>query len=208
MHFFNLDHGPPTRQDIKGEQERLKALKKQSLRSGLISDGLHALILFSLYFTDVISGTGLIIAVLVGTVIAIVLATGTRTTLAPTDRLSLMAIMFCAGAAVGAITVLYFSESMLGGIVASAAAASIIATGSLLGRKIMQVLTALELLEAIDEEHPAYQELQNLCREYPELDGYRQQARDILRPFLTFGELKAMQRWEKKSQVSGVMPET
>lgn len=195
MLVFDLAQDPPTRQEIQLEQTRLKKMRKQLLRSGLISDGLHALILFSVYYGDILSGTGFIIAVLFGTVIATLLATGTRTRLAGTDRLSLLAIMSGAGFAVGSILVVYFGEDLLGAAIAAGATSSIIATGSLLGRKIMQVLYAIEELESINEEHPAHQELANLCRQYSELDEYRQQARDILRPFLTFGELKAMQKW-------------
>lgn len=200
MLIFDLDDAPPTRQEIQAEQERLLALRKQSFRSGLISDGLHGLVLFALYFADILPGVGFLAAVLLGTIISIILATGTSKRLASTDKLSLVLIIFGAAAAVGFVTVGYFGKELLGGILAGLATGSIIATGSILGRKIMQVLTALEALELIDEEHPAHRELSKLCRTYPKLDDYRQQARDILRPFLTFGELKAMQKWVDEEQ--------
>lgn len=198
---FNLTIDPPTRQEIQAEQERLKMQRKQALKSGLVSDGLHALILFSLYFAGVFSGTAFLVAVLLGTVISMVLATGTRKKLAGSDRVALLVIVVCSCLAVGWITVWYFNEPVTGGVVAGLAIGSIIITGSLLGRKIMQVLSSLELLELIDEDHPAHQELLTLCRDYPELDEYRQNARDILRPFLTFGELKAMQKWVLEREV-------
>lgn len=197
---FDLEQSPPTRQEILAEQQRLKEQRKQLLKSGLISDGLHALILFSLYFADLLSGTAFIIAVLVGTVIAITLATGTRSRLVGSDRLALSLVVVSAALAVVGLTVSYFKEPVADGIVAGLATASIILTGSLLGRKIMQVLASLEALETIDAEHPAHQQLMELCRTYPELEDYRQQARDILRPFLTFGELKSMQEWVKKGK--------
>ena len=192
---FDLTLDPPTRQEIQAEQDRFKKQRKQALRSGLISDGLHALVLFSLYFAGLFSGTAFLIAVLLGTSIAIILATGTRKKLAGSDHIALLVIVLCSCFTVGYIMVWYFKEPVSGGVIAGLATGSIITTGSLLGRKIMQVLSALELLELIDDDHPALHELLTLCRDNPELEEYRQHARDILRPFLTFGELKAMQKW-------------
>jgi len=195
---FDLTLDPVTRQEIQAEQKRLRKQQTKALKSGLFSDGLHALILFSLYFAGIFSGTAFLVAVLLGTVISMVLATGTKKKLAGSDRMALLVIVVCSCLAVGWITVWYFNEPVTGGIIAGLAISSIIITGSLLGRKIMQVLSSLELLEAIDGDHPAHQEMLALCRDYPELEEYRQKARDILRPFLTFGELKAMQKWEKE----------
>ncbi|HKJ04978.1 MAG TPA: hypothetical protein VJ974_05220 [Geopsychrobacteraceae bacterium] len=195
MLVFDVNGAPPTRQDIQQEQLRLKKLRKQALRSGLISDALHALILFSLYFADILTGTGFLIAVLCGTVIAVVLATGTRTTLVLSDRFSLLLIILGTGGAVAGILIGYFGEGLTSGLVAGVAASSIVATGCILGRKIMGILTAIESLEPINEDHPVHRELITLCRQYEVLEHYRQQARDNLRLFLVYGELKAMRQW-------------
>jgi len=195
MLVFDIEGTPPTRQEIQEERVRLKSLRKQKLRLGLISDSLHALLLFTLYFTGILSGTGFIVAVLFGTVIAVVLATGTRSRLAASDRFSLLLIMLGAGGAVTGILIGYFGDGMRSSLVAGLATSSIVATGCILGRKIMAVLTSIESLEQISEDHPAHHELINLCHQHVQLDSYRQQARDILRPFLAYGELRAMQQW-------------
>lgn len=197
MLVFDLEGEPPTRQDIATERERLQHLRRRAFRSGLISDGVHALILLSLYAAGVVSGRAFIIAVLVGTVLAMVLATGTGARLAANERILFLCITIMAGLVVGVLLSGYFSEPLPGGIIAGLATATITATGSLLGRRILQVLSSLEDLEPIEAEHPASMELATLCREYPQLAAYREQARDILRPFLTFGELKMMQVWAR-----------
>jgi len=195
MLIFDLDQTPPTRQEIQTERVRLQELRTQHLRSGLLSDGLHALILFALYFSGVLPGSGFLTAILLGTVIAIILATGSGAKLVESDRVVFVLILLASAASVGVITVVYFGERLLGGGLAAIATGSIVLTGATMGRRILQVLTSLEALEQIDDEHPALPELNALCRTYAELDDYRSQARDILRPFLTIGELQAMRSW-------------
>ena len=195
MLIIDLELSPPTRQELQAERDRLKGLRKRSLRSGLISDGLHALVLLSFYYFGILSGRSLVVAVLSGTVIAIALTTGNRQQYVGIGKLALPVILFGSGIAVGATLIGYFAESPASAIVAGIATCSLIATGRLLGSRIMQVMSALEALEPVSEEHPAYRELLKLCRHHSELDEYRHQARNILRPFLTFGELEAMQRW-------------
>ncbi|MDT8420384.1 MAG: hypothetical protein RQ754_08130 [Desulfuromonadales bacterium] len=193
--MFDLDHAPPTRLEIQNERDRLQGLRRQFLRSGLLSDGLHGMILFALYFSGLLPGSGFLTAVLLGTVIAITLATGSGAKLVESGRLVFVLILMAAAASTGTFTVVYFGERLLGGALAAVATFSIVLTGATLGGRIMQVLAALEALEQIDEDHPAFQELNALCRDHAELGAYRSQARDILRPFLTFGELQAMRTW-------------
>ena len=80
----------------------------------------------------------------------------------------------------------------LGSVLSALITGSIIMFSTLIGRMMLRVFTGLDDLRSLAEQEEAEQEMLQLCRDYPHLEDYRQQARDILRPNLTFGELKAM----------------
>jgi hypothetical protein len=63
---------------------------------------------------------------------------------------------------------------------------------TLLGRWILRVFNGLEQLKSLADHEPAEREMLQLCRENPQFEEYRQQALQILRPNLTFGELQSM----------------
>jgi hypothetical protein len=67
-----------------------------------------------------------------------------------------------------------------------------------LGRKIKQVMVAIEAMKPISEDETAQHELMILCRKFPDLNEYRELAARNLRPNLTYGELSAMEKWAKK----------
>ncbi len=195
MLTFDLTAGPPTAQELRAEHEALQAQKKDLLKTSCLSDGLHAVVFLGLYLADFISGYGLLVAVALATVIAIVLATVTRKHLQLTDRIAITVIAIGAAAAVGFILHGLMNETLVGCLVSGLAAGSIVIVGSALGRKIKQVLIGLEECRSIAEDEFALREVIEICRLYPEMESYRQQALQILRPNLTYGELRAMQKW-------------
>ncbi len=156
----------------------------------------------ALYLTDLLSGYGLLVAVALATVIAVVLAAVTRRILQTSDRIAITAIAIGSAAATGFILSRVMVETPIGSIVAGFAAGSIVVVGAFLGRKIKQVMVGLEELKSIVEDEFAQQEVSGICRLYPEMESYRQQALQILRPNLTYGELWAMQKWATSNQPS------
>ncbi|MFK5926212.1 MAG: hypothetical protein QM483_06255, partial [Desulfuromusa sp.] len=62
------------------------------------------------------------------------------------------------------------------------------------------VLAAIEAMKPIIDDDIGRQEVMSLCHEFPELDHYREQAAQYLRPHLTYGELAAMRKWAEEVQ--------
>jgi len=94
-------------------------------------------------------------------------------------------------------------QPLIGSIIAGFLTASIVIVGATLGRKIKKILIASEELKSVIDDPHAQQELRALCRQFPELEEYRQQAASYLRPALTYGELQAMREKGSKDQAEG-----
>ena len=176
-------------------QETLRQERKELMKISCISDALHGLIFLALYLFDLISGYALLAAVLMATVIAVVLAAVTKRHLQASDRIAIIIIALGAASAVGFFLYAGMQQTPLGSLLSGLTAGSIVIVGAFVGRKIKQVIVGLEDLKSIAEDDFAQQEVSGICRLYPELEAYRQQALQILRPNLTYGELRAMQKW-------------
>jgi len=191
MLTFNISNAPPTRQEIDAEHERLKNFKKQLINQSIISDCFHGGALLLLYFTDIISGYGLLAILGLGTVIAVILASSLQK-LRAADLMTVAFVAIAAAFAVGGTVQGLPGGSVLGSVLAALITGSIIMFSTLIGRMMLRVFNGLEDLKSLAEFEDYEQEMLQLCREHAHLEAYRQQARDILRPNLTFGELKAM----------------
>jgi len=195
MIVFDINQPPPTRQELAAEKTELAAEKKRLIRLSLVCDLCHGLFFLGLFMSDLLSGYALLAAIGLGTIVAVALASTLKKQLRNTD-MALVALV-ATGVIVAAYTILteVMAEKLLASLLASLAAGSIVIAGAVIGRKFFHVFTGLENLRNVAEDEYAEQELLALCQQYPALEDYRQQAREILRPNLTFGELQAMQEW-------------
>ena len=198
MLSYDISQPPPTRQELAAERSRLTALKKQQIKASLISDGCHGAIFLTLYLTDLLSGLGLIVAISTATLVAVALATSLKKQLAFADVAAVVLASLATVALVTGVAIWFLQEELLGALLAGLTSGSIVTVGGILGRKFFHVFIGLDQLKNVAEDDFAVQELQMLCRKHPQLEGYRQQALEVLRPNLTFGELQAMRAWVAK----------
>ncbi|NOQ51785.1 MAG: hypothetical protein GQ578_06175 [Desulfuromonadaceae bacterium] len=192
---FDLSQPPPSRQELAREKARLLLLKKQQIKWSVMSDASHGLILLGIYYFDLLSGYGLLLAVGLATATAILLASGLKKRLQTADIISVAGISLVAMLAVAGILYGWKAETLTGSLLTGLVAGSIVCVGALLGGKVLQVFQGLENLKSLAENDQAVQEMLSLCRQQPALEAYRQRALEILRPNLTFGELQAMRDW-------------
>ncbi|MCW8892099.1 MAG: hypothetical protein OQL18_02120 [Deltaproteobacteria bacterium] len=202
MFQFDLSLEPLTYQELQAELEVLKGLRKNQIKYSCISDVLHAFVFIGLYFSHFLGGYSVLVAVAISTVFAIILATVTRKTLQLGDRIAIAAIALGTTIATGIILNIMLNEEIIGSLVAGLTAGSIVIVGATLGRRIKQVMVAIEEFKPIAEDDHARQELMALCRKHPKLDDYRELAVQNLRPHLTYGELSAMRAWSSHQALS------
>jgi len=191
MLTFDIHQSPPTHQEIEAERKRLSQFKKQLVRQSIISDGLHGGALLLLYYFDILSGYGLLAVIGLGTVIAVVLATSMKK-LRAADLMTVAFVAIATAFAAGGTVYGLPGETLPGSILAGVLTGSIVMFSTLLGRWILRVFNGLEQLKSLADHEPAEREMLQLCRENPQFEEYRQQALQILRPNLTFGELQSM----------------
>lgn len=197
MLTFDINQSPPTRHEIDEEEKRLSAFKKQLIRQSIISDCCHGGALLLLYWQEIISGYGLLAIIGLGTLLAVILAT-TMKRLRAADLMTVAFVAIAAAFAVGGTVQGLPGGSVLGSVLSGVITGSIIMFSTLIGRMMLRVFNGLEALKSLADHEGAEQEMLQLCRQYPHLEEYRQQAREILRPNLTFGELQAMRESVKK----------
>jgi len=195
MPVFDVKKAPPTRQELEGEKTCLTALKKHLIKASIWSDAVHGLLFLAFYWADLISGYALLVAIGLGTIVAVVLAASLQRQLRRSDTALVTLCALVTVVAVSGILVGVMREPLWPGVLAGLASGSLVVAGAVIGRKLFHVFTSLENLRSVAEEEESEQELLALCSQYPELANYRQQARDLLRPNLTIGELKAMRDW-------------
>ena len=201
---YDITQPPPTRQELDAEKAQLKVLKKQQIKTSIISDGCHGSILLILYLTDFLSGYGLLLAVITATTVAVTLASSSRKQLDSSDVAVVSLASLATVVSVAAISVWILQETLIGGGLAGLLSGSIVTAGAVIGRKFFHVFIGLEQLKNVAVDELATRELQTLCQNHPELNDYRRQALDILRPNLNLGELQAMRDWAAgKILVSG-----
>ncbi len=196
---FDISLPPPTRQELAAEQLHLNILKKQQIRTSIISDGGHGLLFLFLYLNNLLSGTGLLLAIIWATSVAFALASSLKKQLNTTGIFVIALAALSTMTVVTSLSIWILDESLSGGCLSGIAAGSMVTAGAIIGRKFFHVFSGLEALKNVAEDELALQELTLLCRKYPQLADYRQQALDILRPNLTFGELQAMRLWVAKN---------
>ncbi len=192
---FDLSQPPPSHRELAQEKTRLLLLKKQQVKWSVMLDASHGLVLLGIYYFKMLSGYGLLLAVGLATATAILLAGGFKKRLQTIDIISVAGISLVATLAVAGILYGWMTEPLTGSLLTGSVAGSIVFVGALLGRKVLQVFQGLENLKSLAENDQAVQEMLSLCRQQPALEAYRQQALEILRPNLTFGELQAMRDW-------------
>jgi len=197
MLTFDISQSPPTSHELEAEKVRLTQFKKQLVRQSFISDGIHGGVLLLLYMTDILTGYGLLAVIGLGTVVAVVLATSLKK-LKAADLMTVAFVAIAASFAVGGTVFGFPNESITGSVLAGVITGSIIMFSTLIGRWMLRVFNGLEELKSLADFAEAEQEMLQLCRENPHLEDYRQQALQILRPNLTFGELKSMRTWVKQ----------
>jgi len=191
MLTFDINQSPPTHNEIDAEEKRLSALKKLLIRQSIISDCCHGSALLLLYLTDILSGFGLLAIIGLGTLLAVILATSMKK-LRAADLMTVAFVAIAAAFAVGGTVMGLPGGSVLGSVLAGIITGSIIMFSTLIGRMLLRVFNGLESIKSLAGHEEAEQEMLQLCRHYPHLEAYRQQAREILRPNLTFGELQSM----------------
>lgn len=191
MLIFDIYQSPPTRHELDAEKKRLSSFKKQLIKQSIVSDGLHGGALLLLYFAGILNGYGLLAVIGLGTVIAIILATSLKK-LKTADVMSVSFVAVAAAFAVGGTVQGLPDENVLGSVLAGVITGSIIMFSTFIGRWMLQVFNGLEMLKSLADDEDAEQEMLQLCREFPHLEDYRQQALQVLRPNLTFGELQSM----------------
>jgi phosphoglycerol transferase MdoB-like AlkP superfamily enzyme len=197
MVVFDIKQSPPSRQELDAEKLLLAGQKKSLIKSSILSDLIHGMIFLSFYVSGLLSGYALLVAIGLGTLAAVVLASSLKKQLRKTDFALILLSTLIVVAAVCGILFGVMHEVLLPAFCASLTAGSIVIAGAVIGRNFFHVFTGLEKLKYVSVDEFAEQELLTLCNQHPELAQYRQQARDILRPNLTFGELQAMRDWQR-----------
>jgi TusA-related sulfurtransferase len=200
IYQFDLTQEPLTNQELKTEREKLKIIRKEQIKYSCISDVLHTFVFIALYFSQILSGYAVLVAVGISTGCALMIATATRNPSKPTNSITILLSAVGAATTVVVLLTLQMQQTLTGSIIAGLLTASIVIVGATLGRRIKKVLISGEELKSIVDDPHAQQELKALCQQFPELEEYRQQAASYLRPTLTYGELKAMR---EKSQTVG-----
>ena len=199
MFSFDLTKEPLTNLELKAELCVLKQQRKTQIKQSCVSDVLHAVVFIWLYFGQLLSGYATLAAVTISTVVAVSIATTSDNKDKLADWLAI--ITLASATIIGTSTILYFSmtQPLVGSIIAGITTGSIVIVGATFGRKVKQVLVAIEAMKPIIDDDLSRQELMFLCSQNPELEEYRQTATINLRPNLTYGELTAMQQWVKNN---------
>ena len=197
MFYFDLAGEPLTNLELKNELQLLKTQRKVQIKYSCISDVLHAFVFIALYFGSFLSGYAVLGAVSISSVIALFLVLTGRKNLKVSNRIAITALTVMTTSATIIILVMVLKQPLYATIVAGLATGSIVIVGATLGRQVKMVMVAIEEMKPIIDDELGKQEIIALCREFPELDAYRETARQNLRPHLTYGELKAMREWQK-----------
>ena len=198
MYQFDLTQEPLTNLELKSEQEQLKTIRKEQIKYSCISDVLHTFVFIALYFSQVLTGYAVLIAIGISTGCALVVATANRSPFKSNNLVTRAVMAIGAASAVSTILLTRMQQPLSGSIIAGVLTVSIVTVGATLGQKIKKVMVSGEDLKPIIDDPHAQQEIAVLCRQFTALEEYRQKAASYLRPTLTYGELKAMRQWNEK----------
>jgi len=197
MFHFSGHSEPPTAFEINERRHQLRAQRNKLFRSSCISDLGHGLFFFALYFYGQLTGPATLTAIVLATVCAIVLASATHRELSRSDKSAVAAVTLGVTMAIPLLLMRLMSQATFAAMAAGLGGGSLVIIGATLGRKVRLVMSDLEDLKPFQDDEPASQELLMMSRQFTEIAHYREQASRILRPHLTYGELKAMRRWAK-----------
>ena len=198
MFHFDLTKEPLTNRELEAELQTLKKMRKVQIKYSCVSDVLHAFVFIGLYYSHFLSGYAVLVAVVLSTVVALVLAMTSRDNLKLSDQIAIGVLSLGTAIATFMTLTMAMNEPFTGSLVASLTTGSIVIVGATLGRQIKRVLAAIEEMKPIIDDDIARQEIMALCREFSELDDYRELAAQYLRPHLTYGEMAAMRKWAEK----------
>lgn len=198
MYRFDLTLDPPTSRELDSALAELKKQRRKLIIRSCISDGIHIVLLLLLYFGNFLSGRSIMVLIALSLVIAIILATATRESLFFSDLIAIAVTIITTAAAATLLLAIAMHQPWGGSIVAGLLAATIVTSGTILGRRLKKIMFAIEQLTLIPADDPVLEELGVFCQRYPDLRHYREQASRNLRPHLTYGELFAMRDWHQQ----------
>ncbi|GEM_PF-1003501 len=198
MYSFDLTLEPPTSRELNSVLNDLKKQRSKLMVRSCVSDGIHILLLLLLYFGHFLSGPAILVLVVLSLIIAIVLATSTRESLLFSDLIAIAITIVTTATAVTLLLAISMNQPFGASIFAGLLAASIVTSGTILGRALKKIMFALEQLKSIPDDDPVIDELKIFCQRYQALNDYREQALRNLRPHLTYGELFAMRDWHQQ----------
>lgn len=204
MNPIDLNLEPPTSHEINAVVADLKRQRRRLIIRSCISDAIHLVLLTALYFGGVLSGRSLVVLITLSLVITMTLATSTRENLQFTDLLAIISVIVTTALAVALILGVAMSTPWPESLMAGLLSGSIATLGTILGRTLKKILSALDQYRTIDPDDPATEDLAQLCRRHPRLQEYREQAARNLRPLLTYGELAAMRKWHQDHSESKI----
>lgn len=198
MYSFDLTLDPPTSKELGYVMSELKQHRRRLMVRSCVSDGIHILLLLLLYFGNFLSGPAILVLIALNLVIAIILATSTRESLCFSDLVAIAVTIITTAAATTLLLAISMDQSWGASIIAGLLAATIVTSGTILGRELKKIMFAIEQLKSIPDDDPVIDEVKIFCQRYPELHHYREQASRNLRPHLTYGELFAMRDWHQQ----------
>lgn len=202
MFYFDGQSDPPTAFELKDVQDKLTAERKRQILSSCCSDLAHGLLFACLYFLHHLSGPATLTAVILATACALVLAGTVAQPLRRSDIITVLATSCCSGLVTPLLLSLGMNQATAPSIIAGCGSASIVIFGAFLGGRVKQVMIDLEDLKPFYDDSGAIKELSEMSKTFPEIARYREQASHLLRPNLTYGELKAMRDWIQDHRIT------
>ncbi|MBD1399250.1 hypothetical protein [Pelovirga terrestris] len=202
MYPFDLTLDPPTGKELDSVMSELKQHRRKLMFRSCLSDGIHILLLLLLYFGHFLSGPAILVLIALSLVIAIILATSTRESLLFSDLIAIAVTIITTAAASTLLLAISMNQPWGASMIAGLLAATIVTSGTILGRELKKIMFAIEQLTSIPDDDPVVEEVNFFCQRYPDLRHYREQASRNLRPRLTYGELFAMRDWHQQ-QMNG-----
>ncbi len=198
MYSFDLTLDPPTSKELDSVLVELKKQRSTLMIRSCISDGIHLVLLLLLYFSNVLSGSAIMVLIALSLVVAIVLATSTREALLFSDLIAIAVTIVTTAFSAALVLAIAMHQPWGASWVAGVLAGTIVTSGTILGRALKKIMFAIEQLKPIPVDDPVCEELSIFCQRYPDLRHYREQASRNLRPHLTYGELFAMRDWHQQ----------
>ena len=149
---YAISQPPPSRQQLEAEKSRLTELKQQQFKASIFSDAIHGACFLTLYLTGQLSGYGLLLAIGLATLVAVVVASASKKQLRSTGIVAVVLTAMVTATLVGAGSLWWLQEAFAGAVLGGIASGSIVIAGAVIGRKFMHVFTGLEQLKHVAED--------------------------------------------------------